>query len=148
MATVVVMVIRHERMKEDQNNNEEIRMTVIDRSNILETIDPSLLPDPLSPISTDIERNELYQSLRDEIEIMKLPSECQGETQLYECEGSYFRNLTRYHDDWSGRTGTKWHVPDIPTTFSGKEDQFENWRYDIINYPVIPNFLTSQKSRV
>merc|ERR1719249_93972 len=102
-------------MKED--DNEDTGKAIIDHSNILDTVNPALLPDPLTPINTEIENHGVYRSLRDEIDVMKLPIECQGENQLYECEGSYFSNFTRYHDDWGDRVGTTWHAPDVAVTF-------------------------------
>eukprot|EP01083_Nonionella_stella_P300263 1024066_1 len=107
------------------------------------------IPPPLPPLqSKEIETNPIYQSFRDEIDIMKLPINCSLVDQLYECKGVYFNNFTHYHHDWSASVGTAWEYPEhVSMIYTGSKRKYEQWRYNIINYPIIPLYLTSNKPR-
>merc|ERR1719229_387411 len=138
-------------------------------------IDLSFLPDPASSASSNPKQdpsrllqpsnrntnmtqidlvkplNANQQFIRNgtDIDIIKLPLYCPSD-KVYDssCEGRYFRNMTHYRDDWSAIAGTKWYTPDkIAGYYRGKHARFKYWRYDIVNYPIIPNYRTSNKSR-
>ena len=120
-------------------NNKQIN--IINRTNEL------YLPS-LSKYSL-IESNLIYKSFKDEIDILKLPllnDGCDFNDNLYsnKCEGEYFNNFTHYNDNWSKNI----FIPDlIESSFNGKKSQFKKWSYNIINYPIIENYLTSSKER-
>merc|ERR1712228_220598 len=158
IAILIFVLIQHQTLQsKEQSNNEtnkeeKFGIKQIDYSR---EFNPSLTDtneflNTLLPLkSTEIESNNLYKSLRDEIDVMKLPNNCLFVDQLYECHGSYFDNFTFFNDDWSHMGDAKWFIPSsISKTFNdGKKREFKKWRYDIINYPIIPKFICSKKER-
>eukprot|EP01083_Nonionella_stella_P128071 387969_1 len=59
---------------------------------------------------------------------------------------SFFNDssLHHYNDQWQNLTNTNWYSPISNTTRKSRK----KWKYDIINYPIIPFFLKSKKKRV
>eukprot|EP01083_Nonionella_stella_P046697 125026_1 len=54
--------------------------------------------------------------------------------------------LQHYNDHWQYLTNTSWHDPISNTTIIPRKSR-KKWKYDIINYPIIPLFLKSKKKR-
>ena len=105
---------------------------------LIQTLTTHFADERLSPTASHSMINETNS------DILKLPSD-----QLYQSEGVYFRSFVHYNDDWQHMTNTNWTVPEhINTKFYGTKKKFGHWDYDIIDFPIIPNFLQSTKSRV